>query len=296
MKIPYVQFTFLVLISCSLVSCNSPKTSPNLDKRNQERIAKLSDKIVHSINHFDFSVINNSWNNEAFKNRLSGIGRVQKSVFEHLFESKLKFHIKAGNLSLIHDINDYNGQASFLSLNHFEEHSELILLVTFPMNYDFIKYRIELIKGKPAIVDFYNFKDNLWYSESIINSLQWNSEYDAYSKERHDANAAVGLYKQAVTREEKEAALRALNNIPKTDVLGNELSIMKLTLAMDLGDTIYMGALASEYEHNQSLYMQYLYYWLTDTTRLGEVYQSIEKEIGESVSLDTLWNGDRVWN
>lgn len=294
MKYAHFRFTLALLLAFTLASCSEDRSG--MTEQSKKKIAQLSKRIVHSINHFEFTVINNSWNNQAFKKRLAGIGRTQKSVFEHLFETKLKYHIKAGNLSLVHDINDYNGKVSFLSLNHFLDYSELNLLVAFPTHYDFMKYRIEMIKGKPAIVDFFNFKDNLWYSENIINSLRWNSEYDAFSKERHQANAAVSMYNQAMTKEEKLEALRALNNIPKTDVLGNELSIMKLTLAMDLGDTIYVGALAKEYEQNPSLYIQYLYHWVTDTSQLSQVYQSIENEIGGSISLDTLWNGTRTWN
>ena len=295
--INYGKGLFLIMILLSLTNCNSDKqTTVDFTDAQKQQITAYSRKLINSINSYDFSVVNSTWNNELFKNRITNLTKTQQSVLDHIFEKQLKFQIKSGNLSIIHNVHDSNGKVSFVSLTHRNSYSELVLLLTFPDTYNFFKYRIELEKNKPALVDFYNFKDDLWYSEKIINSLKWNSKHDAYSAEIHEANAAIRLYKTAITREEKIDALRALNQIPDQDNLGNGLSTMKLHLAMDLGDTIFTGALLQEYEQKQNLYMQYLYYWFTDSTQLDNVYQSIEQNIGATSHFDTLWNSDRIWD
>ncbi len=125
------------------------------------KIESLSNRLITSINEFDFSVVNNYWSNEAFKERVSNITGTQKSVSEHIFEKDLKRTIKVGNLSIIHLINSNQGKASFLKLEHLKDHSELTLLLTFNSSFNFLKYRFQIVKGKPALCDFYQFADNL---------------------------------------------------------------------------------------------------------------------------------------
>jgi len=263
----------------------------------QAQIESFSIELINSINGFDFSIINKTWNDQAFKERVAvHINRTQKSVFNHIFEKDLRMVIKTGNLNIIHQVNSENGKVSFLRLTHFDFHSELTLLLEFEGRFDLIKYRIEIIDNKPAIIDFYYFKNNLWYSEKIVNILRLNSKFDAYSDERHQANRAIRASDEALAGGDTLEALYALYDIPETHQLGNGLSMMKLNLAMSQGDSIYAKVLATEYEKNKSLYLKYLYTLYFDSTNLHTVYQLLATEIGNSVALDTLLNKGIYWN
>lgn len=293
-----LRLTFFVLIITFCFSCfEKKKTSQNLSAAHRMEVEKFSIELIESINGFDFSVINSSWNNGAFKTRVSGITKTQSSVFEHIFEKDLKRTIKVGNLSIIHQVNSEEGHVSLLKLNHFDHHSELILLLSFDERFDFLKYRIELIQNKPAITDFYHFKDNLWYSERIINMLRLNSKYDAYSDERHAANRAMYNFDKHLSSGDTLEALYSLYDIPETHRIGNGLSMKKLSLASALGDSIYSIVLATEYENNKSLYMQYLYdLHFEGPIKLNRIYDLLSSELGESATLDSLLNSERYWN
>lgn len=292
------KFTIPAIILIFFFGCSEPKKTerPKVTPEQQVQIESFANDLINSINGFDFSIINNSWNDATFKSRVSNLTKTQKTVFEHIYEKDLKRTIKVGNLHIIHQVNSENGKVTFLALNHFDFHSELVLLLTFEGRFDFFKYRIEIINNKPAITDFYHFKDNIWYSEKIVNMLRLNSKFDAYSEERHQANRAVQASEQAQNYGDTLEALYSLYDIPETHQLGNGLSMMKLNLALSLGDSIYANVLATEYDKNKSLYMKYLYTLYFDPTNLNSVYELLTSELGNSAALDTLINEQNYWN
>lgn len=294
------RFTIPALIVVFLFGCSETKKAKptELTPEQKTEIESFSNELINSINSFDFTVINNAWNNEAFKERVSNrVNKTQQSVLNHIFEKDLRMTIKTGNLSIVHRVNSDQGQVSFLRLNHYDTYSELILLMTFEGVYDFFKYRIESINNKPSLTDFYHYTDNLWYSEKVINMLRMNSKYDAFSDERHQANRAMRAYEQALTIGNTLEALYSLYDIPETHQKGNWLSLRKLSLAIVLGDSVLADVMATERENNKSLYMDYLYnYYLGDTTSLSLTYQLLAGELGESKALDSLIEIGYLWN
>ncbi len=84
-------------------------------------------------------------------------------------------------------------------------------------------------------------------------------------------------------------ALNYLYDIPESRQTGNWLTFKKLYLAQSLGDAIYSSVLGTEFENNKSLYVKYLYHlYFSDSSDLETVYSILSKEIGESVTLDSL--------
>ncbi len=286
--------TLLFLASCSQTA-NSEHSV--LTEEQKSEIAEYANELVISINNFDFSVINETWSNEAFKQRFTNLTNAQKSVFDHIFEEDIKRMIKVGNLLIIHTVNQNEGNVELLDLNHFDSYSELTLLLVFEGRFDFYKYRIEQRNKQSVITDFYQFSDNLWYSEKIMNALKLNSKYDAFSKERHKVNQAIDNYDQALIHGDSLGALMSLYDVPETHQTGNWLSLRKLNLAASLDDTLYAEVLYEEYEVNKSLYMKYLYnYYVQDSVNLEEIYQLLATELGSSETLDSLVNSGSFWN
>lgn len=288
----FLLFTFLL-------ACSGPK-KPELDKLTELQrgdIQELSEKLVKSINDFDFSVVNTSWDNQAFRSRIKGITKTQSSVLNHLFDKDLKPSIKAANLSILYDVNTYKGKATVLKLNHFDTHSELTMLLTFEESFNFLKYRIEHVQSRPVLTDFYTFLDNTWLSQQIIKNLQLSTKYTAFSQERRETNLALTSSNQHLSDGDTISALNYLNEIPQSHQTGNWLSLRKLDLASTLGDSIYSSVLETEYEKNNSLYMQYLYaLYYDDFAGLFKVYESLTGEIGESKMVDSLLKSNSAWN
>lgn len=294
MNKPYLQyFVFLLLISCISIDKTEYQLLTDEDK---SKIESLSHRLIKSINEFDFSIVNTHWSNDAFKERVSNLTKTQKSVLEHIFEKDLKRTIKVGNLSIIHLINSNQGKASFLKLTHFEYHSELTLLLAFNNSFNLYKYRFQIIKGQPVICDFYQFSDDFWYSQKVINSLKLNSKYKAFSNERREANIALSNSDKQLQRGDTLEALYFLYDIPESHQTGNWLTFKKLTLAQSLGDSIYTGVLVTEFDQNKSLYMKYLYHlYFSDTTELKKVYETLYSQIGKSSTLDSLIDNGSYW-
>ena len=294
------RFTISTIILTFLFGCSEPKETkhPKITPEQQVQIGSFSNELIKSINDFDFSVINNSWNNEAFNERISNqITKTQQSVLEHFFDEKIGRTIKFGNLNIIHRVNSDHGEVSLLRLDHLERHSELILLLTFEGIYDFFKYRIEFIGNKPSITDYYNYADNIWYSQKIISTLRLNSKFDAFSDERHLANQSLLNSKKQLSIGDTLEALYYLYDIPESHQTGNWLSLRKLNLAMSLSDSIMADVMVTEYQKNKSLYIKYLYnYYIGDTTNLNSTYELLALELGESQTLDSLVNNGSLWN
>lgn len=289
--LPLLSFIFIT-------SCSQPENNerPTLTDEQKSEIAEYSNELVNSINNFDFSVINETWSNEAFKQRFTNLTSAQKSVFDHIFEEDIKRTIKVRNLSIIHTVNETNGSVELFDLEHFDNYSELTLLLTFDGWFNFFKYRIEH-RGNPVICDFYQFTDDLWYSEKMLNALKMNSKYDAFSNQRHQANQAINDHQQFLIRGDTLSALMSLYEVPKTHESGNWLSLKKLNLAANIDDSTYFEVLTQEYQNNGSLYLKYLYnYYTQDSVNLNEIYQLLASELGNSETLDSLVNAGSFWN
>lgn len=294
-----MQRLLFLLICLILIACSDQSSSKEplpLTDQDREQIAEFSGRLIASINGFDFSVFNSSWNNPAFKRRMKQIDHTQKSVLAYLSEEMEK-QIKFGNLSIIHEVNDGRGEVLQVGLNFFDTYAELVLLSNFANAYNFFKYRIEMVGGRPVLSDYLEFREDFWYSEKIVNFLRHNSEYNAYSKERHQTNDAMNTSQAYLATGDTLSALQYLYEVPPTHQLGNELSLMKIDLAASLGDSIHASVLNAEFEQHPNLYVRYLYhYFYADTADLEIVYQTLEDRIGDNNVLDSLVLAGKVWN
>jgi hypothetical protein len=286
--------SMIILVGCSQTEQKPKKAS--LSDSEKQQIENLSDRLVKSINSQDFSVINEFWSDDHFMVRVSTESKTQRSVLSHIFKTQIKQIIKTGNISIILDVSSGNGKAYISKINHFDDYSEIMLLLTFDDRFNFFKYRVELEKGKPVISDFMTLTDNLWYSEKISLSLEINSKYNAYSEERRIANSGISSARYYQDVGDIEAALEALKSIPRTHYGGNAISIEKLILASEISPEVYEEVLKTEFKYNKSLYMKYLYHYYFDSIKLETVYQELEDEIGSPFVLDTLVESGRFWN
>ena len=285
--------TSYLYLSCAPSDNSNSSVLTNMQK---SEIDSCAHQLVESINNFDFAIINQAWNNKAFKERFTTLSSAQQSVFDHIFKKDIERTIKVGNLAIIHTVNENQGTARRFDLQHFEHHSELTILLEFSDWFSFFKYRFEHVGGRPVISDYYQFTDDLWYSEKMLNALKMNSKYKAFSTERTQANQALLDYRQYLQQGDSLSALQALYNVPETHQSGNWLSLKKLNLANTLNDSIYAEVLAEEYATNRTIYIQYLYsYYVQDAENLKSVYDVLASELGESEELDSLVKSGSFW-
>lgn len=288
-----------ILVCIWLIGCNSVNEQQAyiLNDADKKAIELFSEKFIHSINDFDFEVIYKSWNNDLFKRRVySNITKTQKSVFDHYFEKQIKAIIKTGNLDILHRVRANGGKVHLMRVDHFESFSEILILRTFDGYFDLFKYRAEIANKAPVLTDFFSLTENLWYSQSIVLILRQASKYDAFSEERHEMNAAIKRSDKFLNDGDTLAALQSLYEIPDSHSEGNWLSIRKIELAKSLHDTILAAVITGELDHNQNLYIRYLYhYFFQDSTDLKKIHHLLSEEVGESPLYDSLIREGSFW-
>ncbi|MCE7991610.1 MAG: hypothetical protein HEP71_06505 [Roseivirga sp.] len=293
-----IRYAYFILVLFLLAGCSSDSTEAPVALTVEEKatVESYATQLVNSFNGHDHALVRSSWSNDAFRKRVKDLNKTQRSVFAHIFEKEVKDAIKYTNLLLINNLNKQNGIASLTQSQHFNGFSEITIFMVFEDSYSFIKYRVELIEGKPFLCDLYDFKENTWYSESIKNAINLNSRYDAFSAERRNTNLALRSSDEALKRGDAYGALDFLYEIPQTHWVGNGLSLNRLGLAAELSDTIYAQVLETEFAYNQSLYLKYLYYLaFDDSTNLNQVYTDVKNLTGASDGLDSLIVRGSFW-
>ncbi|MEL6558271.1 MAG: hypothetical protein AAFQ94_08810, partial [Bacteroidota bacterium] len=199
-------------------------------------------------------------------------------------------------VSLVNEIYDNSGKVYRSGINYYNAHAELTLLVINQESFEILKYRIELIKGKPYLSDAYDFRDDTWYSEAIKNNINLNSRYNAFSEERRQANLAWNGYIYSLNRGDTINAFKSLLDIPDTHLIGNTISIAKLNMAMALGDSILIETLVDESIRNENIYMRYLYaLYFMDQSEITAISTELANETGNKPALDTLFQQNYFW-
>lgn len=290
---------FLILISLS--ACSRELQKPSKTPLSPEQTKQLSDfasKMAESINHYEYAVVRNAWDKEAFKNRVDGLSKTEQTVFDHYYEKELSEVTMDVNIDLINKLKFNNGSIILTKLELVENHAEATFSMLYDFGVDFWKYRIELRGNKAILSDFYSFRDELWQSENMKNIIRLNSKYTATSKERQAANISLNNAEYALLSHDSLKALKYLDEIPATHLIGNALSLKKINIAYTLNDSIFSQVLTAEFAHNKSIYIKYLYsYYFNDSTLLHEVFGDLGKVVGENNAvLDSMKTLDYVWN
>lgn len=285
--------TILLLIGCST---NKPASHTELTLENKKTIEQYAQQLTKSINDYDHVLIRSSWSNEAFAKRVKNLNNVQRNVFNYIFDKEIKDEIKFNNISLVNHVNLKNGKIYVSKIEHFDVHSEITFLSIFDDSYNFIKYQVEIINDKPYLCDLFDLKSGIWYSQTVKNIINLNSRYDMFSEERRMANLAMRSSNDELRKRDTLSALYYLYEIPETHWVGNGLSLMKLNLALGVSDSTYGEVLETEFEHDQSLYLKYLYYqYWNDSVNLNNVYNILKGQTGDDIKLDSLIKSKSLW-
>ena len=107
--------------------------------------------------------------------------------------------------------------------------------------------------------------------KKISLDLKINARFESYSEERQIANSGISTAQYYQDIGDNESALEALMSIPRSYHGGNIISIEKLIIASEIGPETYTKVLRSEFQHNKSLYMKYLYHYYVDTVKSKDI-------------------------
>ncbi len=293
-----MKYLIVILSLVILVSCGGKEEGPGDPLSDQQRtqIEKYCKALVKGFNNRNHELLKKSWNHEEFKRRIKDINKTQKSVLNHFYSKNIQPGIKYEIVHLVNEISLQGGKIYLSKITHHENYADLTLLLTLNKGFSFLVYSIGIEEMRPYIYDFYDVKENMWYSEKIREILMLNSKYDAYSPERQQANLAVLEADKKLASGDTLAALSALYDIPRTHWVGNSLSLKRINLAASLNDSIFTESLFMELESNESIYMEYLIaLFLEDSAGIDQMVSNLKKETG-CQALDSLIQKGYVWN
>jgi len=285
-------FILVFLTNCSKDS----KELPPLTTEAKESIENYAKALVNSINQGDHKLIRDSFKYDAFPALVTNLSRSEQMVFDYIFDKDIRDDIKYHNVDLINQLHAGGGKVHLGQVSHGSGSSEIQLIVQWEGNFDFLKYRVAMIKEKPYLVDFGYLKQESWYSEQVKNMVLLNSKYTSLSEKRREAVIALKASNQALYEQDTVSAFEYLALIPKEFWVGHGLSIRKINYAAALGDSIYRATLEQEAQNSQSLFIQYQWAMVKeDTSSYLQQLDRMMTEVGNDELINTLIEQGLIW-
>ena len=120
----------LFLLIAGITSCKEshPKTVP-LTEKDKASIDNYARLLVKSFNDYEHKLVRQSWNHKAFKSRVTGLNKTQRSVFDYIFDKKVKDDIGHINVQVINGINLNKGKAILGGIDYQEDFVGLRILL-----------------------------------------------------------------------------------------------------------------------------------------------------------------------
>lgn len=296
LKSGFMRFVFLITISCILGCSKGSEEGNSSSEIDKKTITLFINSLANTYTSQDYTFFRNAWNDDLFKSRVRVSGKIQKSVLEYIYDKDLKATIHSWNIYLISEISSKDGLVNVSKIEHFNKFSLATFTFIYGKKIGFIRFRVEMKSAKPVITDFFDFRENSWYSEIVKNTLNLNSKFDAFSEERQQANISLIKCDKSLLAGDTISALHHLYEVPRSHWIGNGLSLRKLELANSINDSTYVDVLMTELEHNKSIYMRYVQsLYFDDYDELEIICSELMLEISNSSMIDSLKTGNYYW-
>jgi hypothetical protein len=301
-----MKFSSLIILTCITISlclsCTDIKKqseSNSLSETDKELITNFASDLTKSLSSYHYDLIKSSWDKTAFRKRVGDLSRTERTMYKVLFEEAVVDPMMTQNLELINKLKHSDGLVFLTKMAFLPGNpgcTELTFSMIFDEFVDFVKFRVEIINNTPRLTDLYSYRDELWQSKNVKNIIRLNSKYTASTEARQRANQSLMLSDRALMQKDTLLALEYLYQVPETHLMGNSLSIRRISLALQMDQEVLASVLTSEMELNNSLYIRYLYgYYFYDSVLLEQVFKELELNIGKNSILDSLATLDYLW-
>jgi hypothetical protein len=285
-----------VFIFVACTSNSDEKDQKPFTSTERKTIEDFVNRLTESFNKYEYDLVRNSWDKEAFRKRVKKLDNSEQRLFNQYYENELSTVILNVNIDIVNKLKYNQGRLMLSQLTFNAGYAEIVYSLIFSGNVDFWKYRIELINDTPKLTDYYSYRDELWQSDNMKNIMNLNSKYTSVSKERQQTNWSMAESERYLRAGDSIRALEELYNIPKTHVI-NSISIKRINLAQQISDSVFISALKKEKEMNNGIYINYLYcYYFQDTAGLNQIFSRLENEVGtDNEILDSLKTLNYFW-
>ncbi|MDF1548840.1 MAG: hypothetical protein P1P88_13535 [Bacteroidales bacterium] len=285
-------YTILIL---SIISCDSSnkqtKDSPVKDEKEQrfENYAKI---LETSIRNGDYKKLNTSWDIDLFKSKVLAKGMVATNVLESGEKYFRKVIFKVNN-DMVDEVKQYG--AFTLSRFHFENDvPKAFYTYKTDIGINFIEFVFKAEGDDIKIIDFYNFQQGEYYSESINKMIAYVNKYGGKKGAYVDAMELVGLAVKQANDKRYETAWKTINAISDNLLNDNYFQYKRIQVARAISDLRYYEAiedflaLKPKNEKLQLYYKIHLYHMKKDRKKLNAAAKDLEEIVGKS-ELFTKW-------
>lgn len=293
---PYLLYSFLVL-SITFHSCKESEKPQNLNKEQITQLHQFVDDLNKSFKNFDYDFLEEAWSHQLFKRQMGNLDYIGRSVFEHIYETSIKSLVNNRNSRLINEVRHSGAVLKHINTNIQENFAEVTYLLIEKHTYSFTKYKIDFSDNKPYLTDIYGYRENRWYSKAMYESVLLNVKYDAFSRNRHEANQALDAYQVAMENGEYDYAFDLLNQVPESHQAFNDFKLAKVMLGAQFNDSIFSSTVNELKEEDRNIYLDYVIaYYMNDSIYQHDIRVNMQREIGISKLLvDSLENSKLVW-
>lgn len=297
MKHLFKILAFLLLLSSCKDKDSTPKSAPALNESEKLIIQEFAKKLESDLNQYQYKLMKQSWNSDQFVKRIGQLNKTQRVVFNTYWEDEWEKEVMYTNVDLINLIKFNNGRAELTQLEDLGSHFDLKLaFIINEVQINFIKYRVEFIKGKAALTDLFFYKTENWLSQKIRLNMKLATKYNAFSTERREAYNAMSAYGSALSSGDSLEALIHLYGVPEEYEKVYDVGVLRLNAASFLADSIYYNILYSESEHIKSLYFDYHLAWAEgDSVKIKTVLKDLGDKTGSQHLMDSLFLGKYYW-
>lgn len=284
----FMKLLFTTLIF-SILSCNSSSHKTVNEKQVDNtalRFEKFAKQLESSILKGNYKKLNTTWDIELFKQKVLN----KRNVATNMLESGEKYFRKVifkVNNDMVDEVKQYD---SFV-LSKFEyENKSAKAFYTYKtdLGINFIEFELKEENGEIKIIDFYNYQQGEYYSESVNKMISNINKYGSNKGAYYDAMELVRISVNQANKKHYESSWKTINAISDKLLNDNYFQYKRIQVARHISDELYYQAIEDFIAlkpNNKKLQLFYkinLYHMKKDKQQLNSAAKEMENIVGKS--------------
>jgi hypothetical protein len=298
MRLSRFNLCWVVLLISTLVSCSSGnKNQPEpFSQKEKDILYNFANVLKDSINRYDFELLSDAWDADAFKKRVRPLSNAEQAAFNVVYQKEMSRKIFNVIVDMVNKLKFNNGRIYLTRVVYYPNHLEVTYSLVYNGMADFLRFRLDLESGVPKITDYFLLREEKWQSRSTLDLMSLNSSVS--NSQKRDVYHCMRESDNALQRGDTLSALDWLGRMPKLPGSPYSISHKRIQLAYNLSDSVFYSVLESEIEGTESTYVKYLYsYFFGDSILLDDVLGHLRIEAGrDNRVVDSLSTMQYFWN
>jgi len=282
------KLLFITLIFNAL-SCNSSNQQATQKKQtdNSEiRFENFAKQLEISIKSGDYKNLNTSWDIELFKQKVLDKGKVATNMLESGEKYFRKVIFKVNN-DMVDEVKQY-GSIVLSKFEYQNKSAKAFYTYKTDLGINFIEFELKEDNKEIKIIDFYNFQQGEYYSETVNKMISNINKYGTTKGAYFDAMELLRISVKQANKKHYESSWKTINAISDNLLSDNYFQYKRIMVARNISDELYYQAVEDFLAlkpNNQKLQLFYkisLYHMKKDKKQLNKAANEMENIVGKS--------------